>query len=114
MKAISIKQPWAELIARGEKSIETRTWETSYRGDLLICASKIPDNNYNFSENLLYGYALCVVELYKIEPMNKSHEKNAGCEVYPGAYAWHMRNIRIIEPFKVKGKLRLYNVDYKL
>ncbi len=38
MKALSIKQPWAHYIASGQKTIETRTWETKYRGPLLICA----------------------------------------------------------------------------
>lgn len=40
MKAISIWQPWASAIAVGSKRIETRSWETSYRGSLLIHASK--------------------------------------------------------------------------
>ena len=40
MKAISIWQPWATLIALGEKRIETRGWETRYRGPLAIHAAK--------------------------------------------------------------------------
>ncbi len=40
MKAISIWEPWASLIACGAKHWETRSWPTSYRGPLLICASK--------------------------------------------------------------------------
>lgn len=40
MKAITIIQPWATLIALGEKRIETRSWKTSYRGELLIHAGK--------------------------------------------------------------------------
>ena len=39
MKALSLYQPWASLMAWGEKRIETRSWETLYRGDLLICAT---------------------------------------------------------------------------
>ncbi|WP_342351939.1 ASCH domain-containing protein [Lysinibacillus boronitolerans] len=30
MKAITIKQPWATLIALGEKRFETRSWQTKY------------------------------------------------------------------------------------
>ena len=41
MKAISIKQPWASLIANGIKDIENRTWATKYRGKILIHASAI-------------------------------------------------------------------------
>lgn len=38
MKAISIKQPWASLIAHGIKDIENRIWRTNYRGRVLIHA----------------------------------------------------------------------------
>src|SRR3972149_12240119 len=40
MKAISLWQPWASLIAVGAKKYETRSWDTPYRGPLVICASK--------------------------------------------------------------------------
>lgn len=40
MKAITIHQPWATLIALGEKRFETRSWATKYRGPLAIHAGK--------------------------------------------------------------------------
>lgn len=40
MKLISLWEPWATLMAIGAKRIETRSWETSYRGWLAIHASK--------------------------------------------------------------------------
>jgi hypothetical protein len=42
LAALSIKQPWANMIISGEKTIETRTWSTDFRGDLLIVSSKTP------------------------------------------------------------------------
>lgn len=39
MRALSLRQPYATLIAIGAKSIETRSWPTRYRGSLLIHAS---------------------------------------------------------------------------
>ena len=39
MKALSIKQPWASLIAHGIKDIENRTWRTHFRGKIYIHAS---------------------------------------------------------------------------
>ncbi|ALS27177.1 PUA-like domain-containing protein [Paenibacillus sp. 32O-W] len=48
MKAITIHQPWATLIALGEKRFETRGWKTNYRGPIAIHASK----------QLLYDYRL--------------------------------------------------------
>lgn len=40
MKGLSLTQPWASLVAIGAKRIETRSWSTSYRGDVLIHAAK--------------------------------------------------------------------------
>lgn len=40
MKAITLTQPWAALVATGEKAVETRSWSTSYRGDIAIHAGK--------------------------------------------------------------------------
>lgn len=39
MKALSIKQPWASLIAHGIKDIENRNWKTNFRGTVLIHAA---------------------------------------------------------------------------
>jgi len=41
--ALSIKQPWAALLASARKSIEIRKWTTRYRGPLLIHAARVPD-----------------------------------------------------------------------
>ncbi len=38
MKAITLTQPWATLVALGAKRIETRSWSTRYRGPLAIHA----------------------------------------------------------------------------
>jgi hypothetical protein len=40
MKALTLTQPWATLVAIGAKRIETRSWKTSYRGPLAIHAAK--------------------------------------------------------------------------
>ena len=40
MKALTIKQPWATLIMQGDKRFEFRSWQTKYRGELLIHAGK--------------------------------------------------------------------------
>lgn len=42
MKTLTIKQPWASLIAHGVKDIENRTWKTKYRGKILIHAAAKP------------------------------------------------------------------------
>jgi hypothetical protein len=40
MKALTLTQPWATLVAIGAKRVETRSWPTNYRGPLAIHAAK--------------------------------------------------------------------------
>ena len=40
MRALSINQPWAYCITHGSKRVENRVWNTAFRGQLLIHASK--------------------------------------------------------------------------
>lgn len=107
MKALSIKQPWANMITSGEKTIETRKWPTDYRGPILIVSSKTPRIDPA-------GCALAVAKLIDCRPMTRRDEEDACCELYPGAYAWVLTCIRRIEPFPVRGKLGLYDVDYNV
>jgi len=81
MKALSIKNPWATLIADGKKTIETRTWPTKYRGPLLICATKQPPAPNS-------GYAVAVADLVDCRVMVPADEPAAAVAVYPGAHAW--------------------------
>lgn len=107
MKAISIRNPYAHFVLCGEKTIECRSWQTDYRGDLLICSSKLPK-----IKDTISGHALCVVTLESIEPFTKEHLDGACMGDMPEgtAYAWHLTNIRVIKPFEVKGKLNLFEV----
>lgn len=107
MKALSIKGPWASMILCGVKTIETRTWNTKFRGDFLICVSQSPKNRFS-------GQAIAVAELYDVKEMTQEHVKQAQCEVYPRAKSWFLRNIRPVEPFPVKGKLSFFEVDDNL
>jgi hypothetical protein len=104
MKALSIKQPWANLIASGQKTIETREWATPYRGQILLVSSKTPKIEPA-------GYAVAVAELVDCRLMTKADEGAAKCPIYPKAVAWVLQNVRAIEPFPVKGQLGLYEVD---
>jgi hypothetical protein len=36
VKALSIRQPWADAIMAGWKTVENRTWEPTHRGDLAL------------------------------------------------------------------------------
>lgn len=69
MKVLTIKQPWATLIMQGDKRFEFRSWQTKYRGDLLIHAGKGVDKeamkrlSKYLPEELPYGRILGQVKL---------------------------------------------------
>jgi hypothetical protein len=52
MKALTICQPYASAIVHGLKKVENRTWETRYRGLLLIHAGK----SRAYLENAIAAY----------------------------------------------------------
>lgn len=51
MKVLSIKQPWASLIAHGIKDIENRTWKTKFRGRILIHVSAPTKFKVDFTDD---------------------------------------------------------------
>jgi hypothetical protein len=106
MKAISIKQPWASLIAAGVKTLELRAWPTDHRGPLLICSSRRP-----IVEGHRHGEALCVVKVVNCRPMTPADVPFACVrEFHPDHYAWVLGDVRMIEPFPILGQLRLFDV----
>ncbi len=111
MKAISVQNPWAHFITCGEKTIECRSWNTEYRGDLLICSSSNPK-----IPGMVSGHAVCIVSLDDVTQFRRKHLEAACMDEMPepNSYAWHFSNVRLIKPFPVKGKLNFYNVDDEL
>ena len=125
MKVISIKEPFATLIVKKHKSIETRSWKTSYRGEIYIHASKtmmkdkISENAYKYvpKEQLhsseIIGKANLVDCIEMTEEYIKTiNEKEKLLGIYEvGRYAWVLEDIKEIEPIKAKGKLNIW--EYK-
>jgi hypothetical protein len=113
MKALSMWQPWASLVAMGEKRIESREWSTKYRGELAIHATaKLPprwlgasrhqedflieladvlhcrrDSVYSAMRLLPYGAVICVVKLVDIKPASEVREILCQRELIFGNYA---------------------------
>jgi activating signal cointegrator 1 len=130
MKALSVKNPYANLIRLGLKKFETRSRYTYHRGDVLICASKrsidIADifDPYGALVNIelrpsFYanpGMAICVATITDVEHFGFQFEDKAFVEFDPQKplYAYRLENIRPIEPFKVKGNLGFFEVDDSL
>jgi hypothetical protein len=44
-RALSVRQPWAWLIAHGYKDVENRTWRTTFRGMLYVHAGRRIDHD---------------------------------------------------------------------
>lgn len=112
MRAISIKQPWAGLIASGRKSVELRGWATSYRGPLLVCAgARLDPRGHLYSAEGPTGHAIAVVELVDVR-LAVEADAAAACyrpsDFAPECFAWILRDPRRIEPRPVKGQLGLF------
>ena len=80
--------PYADWIKTGEKTIETRYRSFNYRGDIVICCGKTNSVGKNA------GKALCIVELWKIRPMQKGDEKASGVKYNPEIKSFLLRNWR--------------------
>lgn len=64
IRGLSVRQPWAWLLASGFKLVENRSWNTTYRGPCLIQASssKVAINDESI-ENLIYSAGDAVFNL---------------------------------------------------
>lgn len=135
MKAITLHQPWASLVALGAKTYETRSWATKYRGPLAIHAGKamsrdarelcydqpyfdvLHDAGYD-PFNLPLGAVVAVCELVICLPTTYSlresvSEYNRAFGNWgPGRYAWQLTNIRRFNPaISARGTQNLWNWD---
>lgn len=124
MKVLTLKQPWATLVAEGIKKYEFRSWKTKYRGKLLIHAGAgIDKKELKRFEKLNLDFPskkiLAEVELEDCleldEDLNNKiiAKKNIayGTKKREG-YAWKLTNIKKIESEEtINGKLGLWNID---
>ncbi len=124
MKVITLKQPWATLVAEGIKKYEFRSWKTNYRGKILIHAGvgidkedmkKYKNMNLEFSSRRIIAEVEIEDCLELDEELNKKiiNEKNiAYGSKYRTGYAWKLKNIKKININKeINGKLGLWNID---
>lgn len=126
-KVISLKQPWATLVVIGAKRIETRSWSTKYRGELLIHSSlklpsfgfelayEIPFRSYiNPGKDLITGMILGSVKLVDVVPIDEvankiTSEERAFGDYTSGRFAWILENpVRFKEPIPARGSLSIW------
>ena len=129
MKVITIKQPFASLIAEGYKEYEFRTWKTKFRGEVYIHAGLGIDKeamkrfeylNLDCPQGMII--AKCkITDCVPIDEEMKEKLKELDPIVYQGAinnngkieYGFKLENVEKIKPIPAKGKLSFweYNIE---
>lgn len=123
MKALSLKQPWAELILQRKKTIETRTWNTRFRGTFLIHASSQPNRQRMKELNFDNLPTMCIVgqaELFDVKEYHDLVSWNADAEKHCAPltswtkkrYGYLLRNVKRLTPIPCKGQLNFFDVEY--
>ena len=135
MKALTLTQPWATLVAIGAMRIETRSWSTAYRGPLAIHAAKgfprwarrfttLPEcyeavrNNYTMRLNDAAAYPLGQViatcRLVAVKRTEAVRDALTTRELALGdfgdfRFAWELADVvELPEPVTAKGALKLW------
>jgi hypothetical protein len=137
MKALTLTQPWATLVAVGAKQYETRSWSTRYRGPLAIHAAKgfpgwaktacldepfysvlTADRGETQALRLPLGMVVAVAVLAEVLPVGPgrlfpaqlSDRERAFGDYSDGRYAWVLRDIEPLpQPVPAKGALGLWD-----
>jgi len=121
-RALCVKQPYADLLTRvsfrdsegnfhATKTIEVRSRNTKFRGDVLICSSAKP---------VLEGHESAVtcgfVELYDVKPVEEFTEADWEATCIPEkdrpskGFGWLVRNPRRVVEMPIKGQLGIYSL----
>lgn len=136
MKALTLTQPWASLVALREKEWETRSWPLPKNGltcEVAIHAAKNyrkrefasitaempfyaalrPDGNYCYPE-LLCGKVLCIVRIVACERAEDVRGKLSWKELQFGDYsygrfAFRLQFVRAIQPVDAVGHLGIWD-----
>lgn len=127
MKVLTIKQPFASLIAEGIKEYEFRTWKTKYRGELLIHAGKGIDKKAmkEFEKYNLEYPSGCIIAKVNLTDCifidNQAREmlQTKNSLVYESiikqtewkGFGFQLENVKKIEPISMNGKLSLWEYE---
>lgn len=138
VRALTVRQPFAGLIAYGKKTLEIRSRRTNYRGQLLICSGAkeyvgnvidpdVPGRVVSCDRYLrdvrayspaVEMFRVCagvaLVELVDCRPMTPDDAAAACVKFRPGLFAWELRNPLLIEPFPVTGNVGFFRVKQSL
>jgi hypothetical protein len=113
MRVLTLRQPWASLVASGAKSVEVRSWTTPYRGPVAILAGRGRDREAGRSEYPA-GHLLCVVDVLDVRPLAPEDREATtlsdarfDAARAAGCYAWVLSTPRPCAPVEMRGTLGL-------
>lgn len=130
MKCLSVRSPWAELIAAGLKTIELRTWRLAYRGQLVIVSTSRPARSdaarawtdpsgadpsgqsrlESRGIEMAPSRPLALVELFNVRPAVDSDAQAACCTPTTTGerpeFAWELRLVQRLDIRDATGKPR--------
>ena len=124
MKVITLRQPWATLVAEGIKKYEFRSWKTNYRGKVLIHAGagidkkemeRFKDLGLEFpSKKIIAEVEIedCLELDDKLNKMIIAENNIAYGSKNRTGYAWKLKNVKKIKSDKIiNGKLGFWNYE---
>jgi len=130
MKALTISQPYASLIASGEKWVENRRWPAGYRGPLAVHAGK--GTRYLDRDELRAyptGGIVAVADLLACMPLASMRQVSRDQKIQrtdltvgqvldhahtEGPWCWVLRNVRRVEFVPCRGAQGLWEFDGEL
>lgn len=126
MKTLTLKQPWASLIANGYKKYEFRTWKTNYRGPILIHAGKgiekdalarVKKYNLDFPAGRIIA-KVNIIDCVKLDDNLNDKLCSENRDVYGynnhEGYVWILSEPEFVHiDEEINGKLGFWNYDYK-
>jgi hypothetical protein len=97
MRALSVRQPWAELILRGRKTIECRSratrirervWLYAARSTTSIASLQPPRTPVIDADTLMRGFLVGSVEIVGCRPLRRADRTAACVATDDGGFAW--------------------------
>lgn len=123
LKALSWKEPYGSLMLPPHNKIETRTWNTPYRGLVLLCASKkgytwnvcrdisgekqfnriLDSYGPDITRRTIEGSAFAIGRLVDCRPMRREDEDRAFVKYFSDLFCHVYENVTPIIPIPWKG-----------
>ena len=124
-RVITLKQPWASLVANGLKLYEFRKMNYSYRGKIYIHAGKGVDKealekfknlNLEYPQSRILA-KVEIIDCIKIDEEFNNYINNLNSPIYGKkkrtGYAWKLDNIEKVNFDKeIQGKQGIWYIDF--